>query len=162
VYAVRTKVGAPRLFRPLIRGGGSHPGLPQATTVRQQLQQALSDLELCRAEMAAKEVEASELSSRLTARTAELATATQQLAGLRSAAVEVGGRLAVAALCLAAMRMEGRWGVRCVLTAMFGLGALAGPNVSPALSNIQQPWLHGTRFWPSVVHHRMQPILVLD
>ncbi|GLI59241.1 hypothetical protein VaNZ11_001087 [Volvox africanus] len=59
------------------------------TVVRQQLSQALSDLELCRAQMASKDVEMTDLSSRLVTRTSELAAAMQQIADMRSAMTEV-------------------------------------------------------------------------
>ncbi|GIL71402.1 hypothetical protein Vretifemale_1965 [Volvox reticuliferus] len=57
--------------------------------VRQQLSQALSDLELCRAQMASKDVEMTDISSRLAARTSELAAAMQQIADMRSTVTEV-------------------------------------------------------------------------
>ncbi|GIL46353.1 hypothetical protein Vafri_3353 [Volvox africanus] len=59
------------------------------TVVRQQLSQALSDLELCRAQMASKDVEMTDLSSRLVTRTSELAAAMQQIADMRGAMTEV-------------------------------------------------------------------------
>ncbi len=57
--------------------------------MRQQLQ---SELQLARAEAAARAVEAGDLGARLAARTAELAVARQQAAALQAAAAEVGGK----------------------------------------------------------------------